>query len=278
MKTGCCGFEIRGRRLKTFTYNYAITRGAAQDIVHFWSLNVEEHFYLLLPAFLILVPRTKFRIGALVFGVLVVVTLFRWLVPVDADPYVVWRFLNFSSHTRFDGLLLGVLIAIIQKQGRFRGETPKSGERGAGIFAATVAFVVVACVRHPFHDAEVVQIGHLIATVASAVLVVIAAYDQDHIFPFPGTGRALEIVGARAYPLYLLHHPIGRAFDFLLRDKFSALGNAGTVLFFGALLTLIFGVAELCHRFIELPLLEVGRRLRNAEGRLVPSLRLEPKR
>ncbi len=84
-----------------------------------WSLCVEEHFYLAVPlvaGLLALLPRTSWRIGALValwlagFGVRYGVFAMRptW------TPGEMFDDLYLRTHTRFDILVAGVLLAYVQ--------------------------------------------------------------------------------------------------------------------------------------------------------------------
>jgi peptidoglycan/LPS O-acetylase OafA/YrhL len=73
---------------------------------HFWSLSVEEHFYLLLPGFLVLVRKRRLRILALA-----VVALDVWRDVVLGHP-VLQKF-GWMVYLRTDVLLAGILIGSV---------------------------------------------------------------------------------------------------------------------------------------------------------------------
>ena len=76
---------------------------------HYWSLSVEEHFYLLLPGFLVLVSKRRARI---LISLLIAIELWRHFV-------FKYSFLRFGdvvgAHTdiAIDGILMGALVAIL---------------------------------------------------------------------------------------------------------------------------------------------------------------------
>jgi peptidoglycan/LPS O-acetylase OafA/YrhL len=90
---------------------------------HFWSLSVEEHFYLLWPGLLLILARPK-RAARVALGLTALITIWRGL---DARYDIVfgrWHLDvagNFSrSDTRLDGLFVGCWVALIAAEPRSR--------------------------------------------------------------------------------------------------------------------------------------------------------------
>ncbi len=95
-----------------FVNNYV--RGEIDVMGWAWSLCVEEHFYLVLPIVLSLLRPPASRRTLLVLALLPVAPLAARALEYYTQPNVrLWDGLNFYSHTRCDGLLLGVLIAYV---------------------------------------------------------------------------------------------------------------------------------------------------------------------
>jgi peptidoglycan/LPS O-acetylase OafA/YrhL len=74
---------------------------------HFWSLAVEEHFYLILPAVLVL-TRKRWRVPTLL-GLSLIVAVHRLHV-LDSRP---WRQVLFHTDIRLDGLLIPAIFAVL---------------------------------------------------------------------------------------------------------------------------------------------------------------------
>ena len=115
----------------TFTQNFGLDRTRAGGFSHAWSLCVEEHFYLVLPSlvFLACLARSwissKYIAFALPISVFILGMVLRtilWLnfvAPAFADPdfkslgSLFDRVIYYPSYNRLDGLLVGVVIALL---------------------------------------------------------------------------------------------------------------------------------------------------------------------
>lgn len=111
----------------TFTENFRINYAADQAFSHVWSLCVEEHFYLILPL-LILALMWKPRFGkalavilaVLCFGIAIRAYIYmhqlKPLMATDPDSFVLLYVekMYYPTYTRLDGLLVGVVLAVIK--------------------------------------------------------------------------------------------------------------------------------------------------------------------
>ncbi|HSS95490.1 MAG TPA: acyltransferase, partial [Terriglobales bacterium] len=97
-----------------------ITRGWGGYTIHYWSLAVEEHFYLLWPALLFLAGRMRARYVA--SALVISVAIWRWWdfhhqVFNKLVPGLLWPS---RTDIRLDGLLLGCLAALLLAEAKNR--------------------------------------------------------------------------------------------------------------------------------------------------------------
>jgi peptidoglycan/LPS O-acetylase OafA/YrhL len=110
----------------TFTQNFRIDYAHDPAFSHVWSLCVEEHFYLVLPLLILLLMRrpsfgkaVAVILGILCFGIAIRTFIYIHQVQVfpredDAFALAYVEKIYFPTHTRLDGLLVGVTLATIK--------------------------------------------------------------------------------------------------------------------------------------------------------------------
>lgn len=210
----------------------------------YWSLSIEEQFYILLPFVLVLMPR---RMTPLFFAAVAVSQLFifnRWT----------W---SPSGMIRTDGLALGVLVAFAQGSANFNLIKPTFlSRRWAAWGWATLWLLLLITVNAPILKVSPFSLG--LAVLAGAILVWTCSFDAGLCFP-AGTFRSLmAYIGARSYAIYLIHIPvflfineIAVRFDWLAKTPGKA--TLAWIVSFLAL-AMILLLAEINYRFIETPL------------------------
>jgi peptidoglycan/LPS O-acetylase OafA/YrhL len=167
-------------------------------ILHYWSLGVEEQFYLLWPALLILATRShrpRMAAGLLLAGVAIVSYLAAFVLT-DAAP--AWAF--YSLPTRAWQLALGGLLAVgaVRLNGLPDRVAVPLGWLGLGAILATLVVIVpgtpypgLAALLPTFGSAAVILAGVRRGSVASLLAV-----------------PALRFLGRISYSVYLVHWPI----------------------------------------------------------------------
>ena len=216
----------------------------------YWSLSLEEQFYLLLPLLVIVLRR---RIDLLMVAlVLLQLCLFRT---------------TLLMSIRTDALALGVLLAIAAPGRMHAALSPRFLLRLRALRVLPPC-LLLACLAWLASTGGQQALPFRISAIAavSAILVWLASYDSDYLLPEGCFKRMLVWIGARSYAIYLVHVPA----YFLLRELCFRLGASVTVpTWLLALLAigLIALLADLNYRCLEQPLRERGRRLAESFGR-----------
>ncbi len=226
-------------RLADRSVDYLAEDIGASPVQHYWSLSVEEQFYVMWPLLMVvvaLVAARRWKLGA--FGVLGFVTAasFVWSVQQShRDPGTAF----FVSTTRIWELGIGALLALSESRvSRLPGLVRAIGG-WVGLAAITCATL--------FFDGSTTWPGvnALVPTVGAA-LVIASGVTAAPFAPQRLLGvRPMVWIGGLSYSLYLWHWPVliaARAID-------PDLALGWTVL----LMTLSVVPAWLCHRWIENP-------------------------
>jgi peptidoglycan/LPS O-acetylase OafA/YrhL len=214
---------------------------------HFWSLAVEEHYYLLWPVLLWTFGlRRGWKVAA---ALAVAIALWRGL-----DEHFNWiaaahpmlRGEPGRTDYRLDGLLWGCVAAFVWAEPRARGLVAKAGGTGA-VLLVTAAIVACLIWTPPAYVAVIAILMALLplATVGNPTSLASRILDT----------AALAWVGRLSYSLYLwqqlfLPHPTVRMSIPLVQTLPFNLAFA-------------FLAAWLSYRYVELPALAMGKTIQN---------------
>ncbi len=236
-----------------FQCNVDVARQCGGDPV-FWSLSLEEQFYLVFP--LVFLFPVRIRVFLLVLLVFVQLGL----------PRPNWS-TEGLSYFRTDALLLGVLIAHFSNSDCFRGvvDWARGHRRFVGGLALAGLPLLAYCSASQFHrsyDWGPYSIG--LVAIVSAFLVFIASLNLDVIVPGRYVRGFLIWVGSRSFAIYLVH----RSAAFVSTELAFRISNSGyltsfegklVLVAFAATLLLLF--AEFNYRYIEVPMRNFGNTL-----------------
>jgi peptidoglycan/LPS O-acetylase OafA/YrhL len=214
----------------------------------YWTLSLEEQFYLLLPL-VAFVARSRLPI---VLAVIVLAQLFLPRSGPHGSPLL--------NLTRSDALALGVLLAIWAGGQSYRRLEPTWLARKPWPWVTAPLFLTVfAFVTGPTGGLGGFQVGAL--ALLAAAIVWVASYDRNYVWPPGLLQRALCWLGARSYAIYLIHQSINHAtVEFWSRVHPHALKaswpNVAILVLTALPVTLV--LAELNYRFVEVPLRRHG--------------------
>jgi len=212
----------------------------------YWSLALEEQFYLLFPLLIVLFRQR------LVWALLALVAVQILSVRTPLLMFV-----------RTDALALGVLLAMWSAQPGYQRWEPTFLRRP---WAAIATFIAIGSLLSFMATDRFTFAPYRIGSIAvlGALLVWIASYNRDYLMPAGAVQRVLAWVGSRSYGMYLIHIPAYQ----LVRELIFRLQNAGLPSPAGhpiVTLLLAFGLivllSELNYRVIEMPMRNRGAAL-----------------
>jgi len=219
--------------------DYLQADSAPSPLQHFWSLSVEEQFYIVWPALLLvllLASRGRRRPAAIALGVISVASFVVCVLQTRSSQP--WAF--FGLHTRAWELGVGALLALGWTA---IGRVPRSVRAGLG-WGGLATVVASAFLL----DTGAFFPGWLALLPVLGTAAVIAGGD-DH--PYGPTvilrNRPMQWIGSRSYSLYLWHWPA----------LIIAEGRAGGPLNVGERIGAVLiacGAAELSYRLVENPI------------------------
>ena len=104
--------------LWTYTANVKIAMSGLVlgDFGHFWTLAIEEQFYLFWPLLIFLIPRK--RLLGVVVALIIIINIARVLFWAAGHGQEVWNHLFYLTPFRADTLLAGAALAVLQFEGR----------------------------------------------------------------------------------------------------------------------------------------------------------------
>ncbi len=216
----------------------------------FWSLAVEEHFYLIFPVCaLFLLRRYGPQAQALaLLGACALVLLWRMVLVGLLDANETRIFV--STDTRIDAILFGCAMGLYLNP--MSGDSPRwSGRKALAVAGAAGAFILVTMViRHEFYRDT---LRYSLQSMALAPIFY-AAIQQPDFGPFRLLNLAwVRFVGVLSYSLYLVHLVVIMA----LRNVQPGLGTPAVIVVAGAV---SLAIAYAFHIGLEKPAARMRKR------------------
>lgn len=273
----------------TFSYNWLSIAGGSGYFAaatpelfrNFWSLAVEEQFYVLWPLVLplfLLVPRAWGRAAAALALALASAVWMGVLVSTGTDLTRAY----FGTDTHAFGILLGIALAFALRPVLQRTTLAGSIHRTrliTGVTGAAALVGLLALALLPPTPTALTFPGVVLAASALSAVAITASVWPGSLFGRVIDRQPLRWIGDRSYGIYLWHWPL----LVLMVAGIAQTGpDAGVPVWIGTLtLTLTLVAAELSYRLIEMPVrrhgfrgsfARIGRRVAGTPGTRVRAL------
>ena len=220
------------------------------NLGHFWSLFVEEQFYLIWPVVVFLV-RDRVKLLRLSLTVVALVLLLR-VAMVSFLPFEVAERLGFRMlPTRADDLLLGAALALL-----LRGPNAQKWLKASWVFFAggLAAYALLSFWRgtFSFYDPYTLTIGLDFVSFASAGLIGLAIQSNTFVFRVFSL-RPLRTLGKYSYGFYIYHMLFskGRIFFLLWCESYFHSMMIGGLVFAFTSFIVTFIVSGVSYEFYE---------------------------
>ncbi|MFM0205146.1 acyltransferase [Paraburkholderia fungorum] len=222
------------------------------SITQTWSLAVEEHFYLVLPALLLLFARWRlsaWTIVSVLTGICVVVLTARCFAVAGGNLEGAFAYTQY----RIDSLLVGVILSAIywMKPGVYHQIARRKW--------LLIASIVMLCAWLAFATKNIAldeSIGYTIQAIGFAALIVFVL-EYSGSLKTTWVYRGIAWVGLYSYGIYLWHSLALAPGDMLIR-KATAMGLAPSVIWIVALtaqFAFAIAIGYVTTRAIEYPFL-----------------------
>jgi peptidoglycan/LPS O-acetylase OafA/YrhL len=261
--------HLNNRFVALFADAHLVSRaypGLDLRLGHFWTLCVEEQFYLLWP-WIVFTVRDRRKLMAICVACIVLVPLARILAVTHfPEALVSGEVVLHSTPFRFDTLLVGALIALL-----YRGAHRELMQRAAkAIMAVAAVCALLVCgYWFRFHNSKMndAVLGH------TWLLTVIALFSGALMLRtlIPGTIpyrifnlRWLRVIGTVSYGAYVFHDIPHSWYYSLVEYYFHHHGARAITAVFGLVMTLAWSI--LSYHFFELPMLRLKDRFTSSSA------------
>lgn len=201
-------------------------------IQHYWSLAVEEQFYIVWPLVIFLIRKPKILLA--ITGILLVAVigtrLYMWTIQIKDLNYF-----GLYTYTRIDGICIGSMLAILQYM---RSPFIKKYFTGLILLLAAMNFIFYFINKqYDFTFPYLAIVGYTTFAVLFAIIVHEVIQGENRLLNFLLNIKPLKFFGKISYGLYIFHWPVYLILYAWLEEKIR-----GMTTFSDTVLTIIVSI------------------------------------
>lgn len=244
--------------------SYFEALGAPSPLAHFWSLAIEEQFYLIWPVVLFIsmkvgAKKTTLRNATLVLALLSALEMALLFNP-TADPSRVY----YGTDTRAFSLLIGAWLAFVWPshmlgaKGSIRLTKQVRTILDAVGGVALVGLLLMVALSNGFSP-FLYRGGLVLCSLLTAVVIAVMVHPASRVGRIAGSAP-LVWIGKRSYGIYLWHYPL-----LLLMNPNPSVETPWWLYLLQ--LAVVFACAAFSYRFVENPIRKgaIGRLVKSAQ-------------
>jgi peptidoglycan/LPS O-acetylase OafA/YrhL len=177
--------------------------GSTEILHHFWSLAVEEQFYLLWPLVILLIRNPKYLLA--IISLLLICTfgfrLWIWMHHLSDFSYY-----NLYTFSRIDGICIGIMVALLL---RINPGFLKKYTSIIVLFFAALNFAIFFINRsHQFFFPYLALVGYTTFAMMFGLLVNQAITGETKLINSIFNIQILKFFGKISYGFYIIHWPV----------------------------------------------------------------------
>lgn len=228
--------------------SYFETYDSPSLVTHFWSLAVEEQFYIIWPIIifvLFFLFRKKQVVGFILFFLMAASTVWMGILyDPGEDPTRVY----YGTDTRAFSLIVGALLAFVWPSRQLSSDVGK-GAKALLDFVGFTSLILIIILMNAIDQFDPILYygGMLLISGLMAIAIAVAAHPSSFFGKLLSI-KPLEWVGLRSYGIYLWHYPI----IMLVGSSYYNDGTWSWTVAFQIVLVLLF--SDLSWKFIEDPI------------------------